>query len=316
MSKAVLISIYYEHLAKILSGDKVFEYRKVMPSQSVSHLVFYCTHPVKKVVAVAEVAGRLDGPPSRIWSDTGYGAGITRKYYRDYFTGQKSASCFALGNVYELTKPLELAALSSCKVPPQSFCYLNDDDTEKLFNKLSDVPSNPSSLMFVGGIHGVGKTTICSKAFEPLGYHCVTASSLISAYGCRTDTNKRVKNVSSNQVALVEQLALEKQQHCRMLLDGHFTLINSQEDIEPIDCSVFQKMQLNHLILFKGDPAEIARRLEIRDGREWTPEFISAFQDAEERHARHVSDSIGIPLQIIENTVSPAKIAKSVSRRS
>ncbi|TNJ36744.1 AAA family ATPase [Prosthecochloris vibrioformis] len=316
MSKAVLISIYYEHLAKILSGDKVFEYRKVMPSQGVSHLVFYCTHPVKKVVAVAEVAGRLDGPPSRIWSDTGYGAGITRKYYRDYFTGQKSASCFALGNVYELTKPLKLAALSSCKVPPQSFCYLNDDDTEKLFNKLSDDPSNPSSLIFVGGIHGVGKTTICRKAFEPLGYHCVTASSLISAYGCRTDTNKRVDNVSNNQHALVEQLALEKKRHCRILLDGHFTLINSQEDIEPIDCSVFQKMHLTHLILFKGNPSEIARRLEIRDGREWNPEFISSFQQAEEQHARHVSDSIGIPLQIIENTVSPAKIAKSVSRRS
>jgi adenylate kinase len=316
MSKTVLISIYYEHLAKILSGDKVFEYRKVMPSQGVSHLVFYCTHPVKKVVAVAEVTARLDGPPSRIWSDTGYGAGITRKYYRDYFTGRKSASCFALGNVYELTEPLEFAALSSCKVPPQSFCYLNDDDTEKIFNKLSDVPSNPSSLIFVGGIHGVGKTTIGRKAFEPLGYHCVTASSLISAYGCRTDTNKRVDNVSNNQHALVEQLALEKKRHCRILLDGHFTLINSQEDIEPIDCSVFQKMHLTHLILFKGDPAEIARRLEIRDGRKWSSEFISAFQDAEERHARHVSDSIGIPLQIIENTDSPAKIAKSVSRRS
>ncbi len=316
MSKAVLISIYYEHLAKILSGDKVFEYRKVMPSQSVSHLVFYCTQPVKKVVAVADVAGRLDGPPSRIWSDTGYGAGITRKYYRDYFTGRKSASCFALGNVYELAEAFELAALSSCKVPPQSFCYLNDDDTEKIFNKLPDVPTNPSSLIFVGGIHGVGKTTICRKAFEPLGYHCVTASSLIFAYGCRTDTNKRVDNVSNNQHALVEQLAMEKKRHCRILLDGHFTLINSQEDIEPIDCSVFQKMHLTHLILFKGDPAEIARRLEIRDGREWNPEFISAFQYAEERHARHVSDSIGIPLQIIENTDSPAKIAKSVSRRS
>jgi len=315
MSKAVLISIYYEHLAKILSGDKVFEYRKVMPSQCVSHLVFYCTHPVKKVLAVAEVVGRLDGPPSRIWSDTGYGAGITRKYYRDYFTGQKSASCFALGNVFELTEPLELVMFSSCKVPPQSFCYLNDDDKEKIFNKLSDVPSNPSLLIFVGGIHGVGKTTICRKAFEPLGYHCVTASSLISAYGYRTDINKQVDDVPKNQIALVEQLALEKKKHCRLLLDGHFTLINSQEQIEPIDHSVFQKMGPNRLILVKGDPAEIARRLAFRDKRKWNPEFISTFQDAEERHAKYVSDSIQVPLQIIQNTDSPVKIAKSVSRR-
>jgi len=217
--------------------------------------------------------------------------------------------------VYELSEALELDAVSSCKVPPQSFCYLNDDDTEKIFKKLSTISSNPTSLIFVGGIHGVGKTTICQKVFVPLGYHCVTASSLISAYGGRADTNKRVDDVSNNQVALIEQLAFEKKMHCRLLLDGHFTLINSREQIEPIALGVFQKMKPTHIILFKGDPSEIAKRLEVRDGRKWSPEFISSFQDAEERHARHVSDSIGIPLQIIENTVSPAKIAKSLSRK-
>ena len=136
MSKAVLISIHPEHVADILSGKKVFEYRKIMPNQEVSHLVLYCTAPVKRVVAVAEVAQRLVGPPSRIWTDTAYGAGITRKFYRDYFSGHKNARAFELGNVCELPAPLELSKLTSCKVAPQSFCYLNARDTKLILKKL------------------------------------------------------------------------------------------------------------------------------------------------------------------------------------
>lgn len=46
ISKAVLISIHPEHVANILSGVKIFEYRKVIPVHEVSHLVLYCTPPV------------------------------------------------------------------------------------------------------------------------------------------------------------------------------------------------------------------------------------------------------------------------------
>jgi adenylate kinase len=316
MSRAVLISIHPVHLAQILAGIKVFEYRKVMPIQDVSHLVFYCTAPVKRVVAVAEVAGCLEGSPSRIWAETAYGAGITRKFYRDYFSGHKSASSFALGNVYELSEPLELAKLSSCKVPPQSFCYLNDLDTRQVLEMASSVPCIPSSLIFVGGIHGVGKTTICQKAFAPLGYCCMTASLLISAYGRSTDNDKRVDNVSGNQTALIEQLAIEKMKHCRIVLDGHFTLITSQGQIEPIDLSVFEEMNPTQLILIKGDPKETAGRLAVRDGKKWNQKFVTAFQKAEEKHARYVSITTGIPLQIIDNTIGFAKLAKSVRGRN
>ena len=316
MSKIALISIHAKHLANILTGTKVFEYRKVMPAQDVSYLVLYCTAPMKRIVAVAEVSWCLEGPPSRIWAETSYGAGVTRKFYRNYFLGHKTAASFVLGNVYELSEPLELAKLSSCKVPPQSFCYLNACDTRLVFDKVSSEPSTPSSLIFVGGIHGVGKTTICKKVFAPLGYRCITASSLISAYGLSSDKKKRVDNVSDNQRAIIEQLAIENKKYCRLLLDGHYTLINSQGQIEPINLSIFQKMNPSQLMLIKGEPMETARRLTIRDGKKWNQAFIKAFQKAEEKHARYVSNVIGIPLQIFDNVVSPAKIAKSFRGRN
>jgi predicted transcriptional regulator len=138
MSKAVLISIHSEHIAGILSGAKVFEYRKVMPTQDVSHLVLYCTAPTQRVVAVVEVVRCLVGSPSRIWTDTAFGSGITRRFYRDYFSGRKNAGAFELGNVYVLPSPLELSTLTSCKVAPQSFCYLNAGDTKMIVKGASE----------------------------------------------------------------------------------------------------------------------------------------------------------------------------------
>jgi predicted transcriptional regulator/adenylate kinase len=315
MSKAVLISIHPEHVASILSGMKVFEYRKVMPTQDVSHLVLYSTAPIKKVVAVADVVGRLVGSPSRIWADTAYGSGITRKFYQDYFSGYENAGAFELGNVYELSTPFELSKLTSCKVAPQSFCYLNDRDISLILKKAKPLPCVPSALIFVGGIHGVGKTTICRKAFVPLGYRCMTASSLIAAHGRITDNNKRVDDVPGNQIALIEQLATEKSSHNRLLIDGHFTLLNRQGHIELVDLCVFQNMQPDRLILIKGDTKETVRRLIDRDGRKWSQKLVAAFQTEEEKHARHVSNALGIPLHIFDNTVSFAKLIKSVLER-
>lgn len=310
MFRAVLISIHPEHVESILSGRKVFEYRKVMPTQDVSHLVLYCTSPVKKVFAVAEVAERLVRNPAKLWTDTAYGSGITRKFYRDYFSGYKNAGAFGLGNVYRLSTPLELSKLTSCKSAPQSFCYLNASDTKLIFKKIESIPAIPSSLVFVGGIHGVGKTTICQKAFAPLGYRCFTASSLIVAHGRRCDKNKQVDNVPRNQAALIEQLAEEKRNHCRLLLDGHFTLLNSQGRIEPIDINVFEDMNPDKLILIKGDPNEIAMRLAHRDHQHWNTSLISEFQKAEEHHAALVSQHIGKKLMIISNVVTPRDLIR------
>jgi adenylate kinase len=313
MTKVVLISIHPEHVAGILSGTKVFEYRKVMPTQDVSHLVLYCTAPIKRVVAVAEVVGRLVGAPSRIWSETAYGSGITRKFYRKYFLGYENAGAFELGNVYELSNPLELSKLTSCKVAPQSFCYLNARDTKLILKKTSPIAATPPSLIFVGGIHGVGKTTICRKAFAPLGYCCMTASSLIASYGRLTDKNKRVDDVQGSQTELIEQLAVERRKHNRLLLDGHFTLLNSQSQIEPIDISVFQEMNPSQLLLVKGDSREISVCLSERDGKKWTISFLKSFQKAEELHALKVARVLNVPLSIVDRNDKPAAIANVIS---
>ncbi|MBN2725049.1 MAG: hypothetical protein JXR95_13355 [Deltaproteobacteria bacterium] len=135
MKKTVLISIHPEHVTNILLGKKIFEYRKVMPKQNVTHLALYATSPVKKIVALTEVINLEVDTPSEIWIKTGHGSGITHEFYNNYFSKSVQAGYFAIGKVYILKDPIELSKLSSCKVPPQSFCYLNDADTKSVMNK-------------------------------------------------------------------------------------------------------------------------------------------------------------------------------------
>lgn len=307
MGKAVLISIHPRHVANILGGRKIFEYRKVMPSQEVSHLALYSTAPVMKIVAIAEVVGRVSGAPTHVWNTTSFGAGISRSFFREYFAGQRQACALSLGRVYELVSPMGLSSLAGGKTPPQSFSYLNDDDIGLILKNCSKTAAVDSQMVFVGGVHGVGKSTICRDVFDTLGYECVTASSLISAYGRETDHDKRVDHVEENQSLLLEALDKAKAKNGRLLLDGHYTLINGQGDIKPIDIEVFQAMRPNHLILIKGEPGLIAERLQSRDKKLWTKSFIAKFQEAEEAHARHVAKDIGVALRIMSNDIGKGR---------
>jgi len=155
-----------------------------------------------------------------------------------------------------------------------------------------------TSFIFLGGIHGVGKTTLCEQIFAPAGYHCITASMLIKAYGLKTDQDKRVGDITDNQTALIEQLRYERESHNQLLLDGHYCLINNQNQFEPIDVEAFRKMNPSVFLLLKGCPKEIKKRLSKRDGKDWNQFFVTQFQTAEEKHARCVSSELKIPLKV------------------
>lgn len=141
MKNAVLLSVHPEHIANILSGRKKFEYRKIMPVRNISHIVLYSTNPVKMIVAVAEVADCMADSLTQIWHQTSNKSGITYEFFLDYFSGCNKAGCFALGSVYKLYNPIKINELLNCKVPPQSFCYLDSQDTDKIFKMTPSVPA-------------------------------------------------------------------------------------------------------------------------------------------------------------------------------
>ena len=171
----------------------------------------------------------------------------------------------------------------------------------KIITVLDALKKKKSSIIFLGGIHGVGKTTMCEKFFALSGYYCVTASSLIREYGTKPDDSKKVGDITDNQAKLIRQLRIKKKSHNHILLDGHYCLIDDSKRICQIESDVFQKINPSCLFLLKGSPIKIASRLSRRDSMEWTEEFIEEFQKYEESHAKQLSFGLRIPLHIFYN---------------
>lgn len=121
----VLLSIKPEYAEKILDGEKRFEFRKAIPkSQNVSTIVIYATMPVGKVVGEFEVKAFLSDSPNALWSYTSEAAGISRRFFNEYFRGRDTAHAIEVRSVKRYKKPLSLSSVLSSGVAPQSFCYL------------------------------------------------------------------------------------------------------------------------------------------------------------------------------------------------
>ena len=100
---------------------------------------------------------------------------------------------------------------------------------------------------------------------------------------------------------LIQQLAVAKKNQDHFLLDGHYCLIDSHNQICPIGIKIFRQMNPSYLLLLKDSVANIASRLTKRDATEWNEGFVEQFQDIEENHAKKISYELDIPLQIFYN---------------
>jgi adenylate kinase len=165
-------------------------------------------------------------------------------------------------------------------------------------------------LIFVGGIHGVGKTTLCSALSEVLGAQHSTAGELIRASSGRLETeDKSVVDVADNQRLLLQALADVRANASILLLDGHFTLINSKGTIELIPIEVYEQIAPDAFVLLTADPLVITSRLEHRDKKAYEIDHVAAHLRTEEEHAAYVSRELQVPLAIVEE---PDALGKAV----
>jgi len=161
------------------------------------------------------------------------------------------------------------------------------------------------NVIFVGGIHGVGKSTICKKLCSDLGLEYLSASKLISDYKNILsrkiiDVGKLVKDIAQNQDILVravkENIELDK----KYIIDGHFTLLDSAGDVQAIPLSVFSGLSLAGIVVLIDDPAAIQKRLSLRDGKQFDLELLESMQNQELSHA----DAVSLMLKIRAVAVS------------
>lgn len=160
--------------------------------------------------------------------------------------------------------------------------------------------------IFIAGIHGVGKTFLASRAAHDAGMTHTSASKLIKEERALPSwsNDKRVVDVDENQIALAAAVRRHNVLGTRLLLDGHFVLLNSNNEMIRLEGEVFASLSLNGVILIEAEPLTIARRIEERDQRRAPIDHLQAFMKAERDHAQMVCAALHIPFALLDSPSS------------
>jgi adenylate kinase len=153
------------------------------------------------------------------------------------------------------------------------------------------------NLIFVGGVHGVGKTWLCDALSDRLGFEHLSASALIrKAQHAPATTNKSVKNVDENQVALLNVLDDAIQSNKAYIMDGHFCLWGEDGQIVDIPDAIYAAISPKAIITVYDEPDAVILRLKNRDNKGYSLKLLTDFQIRELARAKEIADSLGIPM--------------------
>lgn len=154
-------------------------------------------------------------------------------------------------------------------------------------------------MIFVCGIHGVGKTQYCKMLGIKNGIKSFSASNLIREAGSQNFTGKKVDNIDLNQSLLIEKVQILKDSGIDFILDGHLSLLDKNGQVQLIDENVIRALKIDLLIVLIEKPCIIQKRMRDRDGILWDKHFIERFQQTEVDHARRLGKKLGLDYKIV-----------------
>jgi predicted transcriptional regulator len=117
---------------KILSGEKIYELRKRLPSMDIDYVLIYSTSPIAKVVAYAKVKTTHKEQLNDIWEKVSSLAGINEEDYKDYFGNSNYACAIEFEFVRRFIRPFNVKEINPDFKVPQSFCYIHKNDFNRL----------------------------------------------------------------------------------------------------------------------------------------------------------------------------------------
>ncbi|EEN71673.1 hypothetical protein HMPREF0345_1652 [Enterococcus faecalis ATCC 29200] len=106
-----------------MTGEKKFEFRRVIAKRNPNKIIIYSTSPVCKVIGEAEVEDIIIDNPEKVWKETKKFSGVEKEFYVEYFDNRDLAVAYKLKNVIKYISPIDLKDFG-IKVAPQSFVYV------------------------------------------------------------------------------------------------------------------------------------------------------------------------------------------------
>lgn len=137
-------------------------------------------------------------------------------------------------------------------------------------------------MIFVSGVHGVGKSYFCNLAKEFAGIETYSANALIATKKRSGFTkNKPIPDIDENQQFLLWAVDELRTLCQNFILDGHFCLLNASGKVQRIPYGTFAMLKPDAIVLLTENSEIIASRRRKRDGIEASVESIEYFQREE-----------------------------------
>lgn len=302
-SSVVLLSLHPKHAKKILSGEKNLEFRRVWATRPITAIVIYATTPVQKIVAIARVRHVHQGSPTALWElAKKIGGGLLRRELYGYFQGKKSGFAIELESVERFHSPLDAKAFIDGFRPPQSFSYIDAKIFRQLENELErQVPLG--RVLFVAGVHGVGKTTLCENYAKERQIIHRSASQLIreAKESALANRGKAVKDIAGNQQLLISAVQQYRTSGSTLLLDGHFALLDAEHKPQPLPTNVFSELGIDGVVVIHDSPRQIAARIAKRDEHPLGINDLTTLQALELSRAEKVAQDLCIPSHLVKS---------------
>lgn len=152
-------------------------------------------------------------------------------------------------------------------------------------------------VVFVAGVHGVGKTYLCERFAANAGIRHSSASALIKEErrSANWESNKLVSDIDSNQIALAAAVKRVTAESKKLLLDGHFVLKNADGGLIAVHEDTFKDLSLSAVLLIEADAETVRERLLSRDSNSSAGD-IAEFQCLEKARAIFVSELLNLQL--------------------
>lgn len=152
-------------------------------------------------------------------------------------------------------------------------------------------------MIFISGIHGVGKTYFCNMVKDQLNIKSYSASQLILEKKHSGFSNdKFIPDIDENQQYLLTAISDLRKSETDFILDGHFCLLNGEGIVTRIPLETFTTLKPDAIILLTENPAIISERRKSRDNIDESIGEIEIFQNEEKKYAEEVSKLLGTKL--------------------
>ncbi len=159
------------------------------------------------------------------------------------------------------------------------------------------------STIFIAGVYGTGKSTMCSALSKMLHIPAFSAGDLISSInGEKYGANKAVTDKDGNQALLVERVQQLFKKYERIILAGHFCIFNANAGIEILPESVYHALSISQIILLETNSQTIISNLRRRDGMAYSLKSISKLIEKERAQSERISEQLNCPLSIYQMT--------------